>query len=168
MMNSSKRSLRVGIVGGGIGGLALAAALKKFGVEAHVFERASAFGEVGAGIQMTPNAVKIMRDLGVWEALEKVSFLPQCIVGRNWRTGAEIFRTPLSSDCPQKFVNPQFPFSAGEKKSRRLHTFPRLHPRELFSQPGHRTVMYCAGRRMYRGIDLLSEVGPVFRDHDAS
>jgi salicylate hydroxylase len=103
MMNSSKRSLRVGIVGGGIGGLALAAALKKFGVEAHVFERASAFGEVGAGIQMTPNAVKIMRDLGVWEALEKVSFLPQCIVGRNWRTGAEIFRTPLSSDCPRLY-----------------------------------------------------------------
>jgi len=41
----------------------------------------------------------------------------------------------LSSDCPQKFVNPQFPFSAGEKKSRTLHTFPHLHPRELLSQP---------------------------------
>src|SRR2546430_8524757 len=64
----------------------------------------------------------------------------------------------LSSDCPQKFVNPQFPVSAGEKKSRTLHTFPHLHPRELLSQPGHRTVMYCAERRMYRGIDALPEV----------
>jgi len=64
----------------------------------------------------------------------------------------------LSSDCPQKFVNPQLPLSAGEKKSRTLHTFPHLHPRELLSQPSHRTVMYCAERRMYRGIDSLSEV----------
>jgi salicylate hydroxylase len=102
-MNTRNRSLRVGIVGGGIGGLALAASLKKFGMEAHVFERASAFGEVGAGIQMTPNAVKIMRELGVGEQLQQVSFLPQCIVGRNWRSGAEVFRTPLSDECPRLY-----------------------------------------------------------------
>jgi salicylate hydroxylase len=102
-MNTRNRSLRVGIVGGGIGGLALAASLKKFGMEAHVFERASAFGEVGAGIQMTPNAVKIMRELGVAEQLQQVSFLPQCIVGRNWRSGAEVFRTPLSDECPRLY-----------------------------------------------------------------
>src|SRR5438445_6674313 len=63
------RQLRVGIVGGGIGGLALAASLAKFGVESRVFERASAFGEAGAGIQMTPNAVRILRDLGLWQQL---------------------------------------------------------------------------------------------------
>jgi salicylate hydroxylase len=57
------RNLRVGIIGGGIGGLALAATLAKFGIESHLFERAPAFGDVGAGIQMTPNAVKVMREL---------------------------------------------------------------------------------------------------------
>jgi salicylate hydroxylase len=103
MINSTNRRLRVGVVGGGIGGLALAASLRKFGMEAHVFERAPAFGEVGAGIQMTPNAVKIMRELGVWERLREVSFLPQCIVGRNWRSGAEVFRTPLSDECPRLY-----------------------------------------------------------------
>jgi salicylate hydroxylase len=72
-------------------------------MEAHVFERASAFGEVGAGIQMTPNAVKIMRELGVGEQLQQVSLLPQCIVGRNWRSGAEVFRTPLSDECPRLY-----------------------------------------------------------------
>jgi salicylate hydroxylase len=102
-MNPKKRGLRVGIVGGGIGGLALAASLKQFGMEAHVFERAPAFGEVGAGIQMTPNAVKIMRNLGVWERLQEVSFRPHCIVGRNWRSGAEVFRTPLCDECPRLY-----------------------------------------------------------------
>jgi salicylate hydroxylase len=97
------RQLRIGIVGGGIGGLALAAALAKFGVEAHVFERAGTFGEVGAGIQMTPNAVKIMRSLGLFETLRRVSFLPRCVVGRNWRSGKEIFRTPLIEECPRLY-----------------------------------------------------------------
>jgi salicylate hydroxylase len=97
------RQLRVGIVGGGIGGLALAGSLAKFGVEAHVFERAGTFGEVGAGIQMTPNAVKIMRSLGLLERLRRVSFVPQCVVGRNWHSGKEIFRTPLIEECPRLY-----------------------------------------------------------------
>lgn len=103
MINTSNRRLRVGIVGGGIGGLALAGSLIKFGMEVHVFERATAFGEVGAGIQMTPNAVKIMRELGLWQELHKVSFLPHCIVGRNWRSGTEVFRTPLREECPRLY-----------------------------------------------------------------
>ena len=97
------RKLRVGIVGGGIGGLALAATLTKCGIESHLFERAPAFGEVGAGLQMTPNAVKVIRELGVSDELRKVSFLPQSIVGRNWHTGKVTFRTPLIDDCPRLY-----------------------------------------------------------------
>src|SRR5271155_1297842 len=97
------RKLRVGIIGGGIGGLALAATLGKLGIESHLFERAPAFGEVGAGIQMTPNAVKVIRELGVSDELRKVSFLPQSIVGRNWHTGKVAFRTPLIDDCPRLY-----------------------------------------------------------------
>jgi salicylate hydroxylase len=102
-MNPTNRNLKIGIVGGGIGGLALAASLRKFGMEAHVFERASAFGEVGAGIQMTPNSVKVMRELGVFDRLQEISFLPQCVVGRNWQSGAEVFRTPLKEECPRLY-----------------------------------------------------------------
>jgi salicylate hydroxylase len=97
------RGLRVGIVGGGIGGVALAATLAKLGVETHLFERAPAFGEVGAGLQITPNAVKVLRELGVWNEIRGVSFQPQSIVGRNWRTGGEIFRTPLIDECPRLY-----------------------------------------------------------------
>jgi salicylate hydroxylase len=97
------RELRVGIIGGGIGGLALAGTLVGLGIETHLFERAPAFGEVGAGLQMTPNAVKVLRELGLWSEIHRVSFQPQSIVGRNWRTGHEIFRTPLMAECPRLY-----------------------------------------------------------------
>jgi salicylate hydroxylase len=97
------RTLRVGVIGGGIGGLALAGTLKQLGIEVHLFERAPAFGEVGAGIQMTPNAVKVMGALGLHERVRQASFLPHSIVGRNWQTGAENFRTPLRDECPRLY-----------------------------------------------------------------
>jgi salicylate hydroxylase len=98
-----KRTLRVGVIGGGIGGVALTGALAQRGIEVKVFERAQAFGEVGAGIQMTPNAAKVLRGLGLADALRRAGFLPQAIVGRNWQTARELFRTPLVEACPRLY-----------------------------------------------------------------
>jgi len=94
------RALRVGIIGAGIGGVTLARALKQRGIEARIFERAPMFGEVGAGVQMTPNAVKVLSALGLEGQLKKIGFLPQAMVGRNWKTARELFRTPLKESCP--------------------------------------------------------------------
>jgi salicylate hydroxylase len=97
------RKLRVGVIGGGIGGVALTGALNQRGIEVKVFERAPAFGDVGAGIQMTPNAAKVLRGLGLADQLRRAGFLPQAIVGRNWRTARENFRTPLIEACPKLY-----------------------------------------------------------------
>ncbi|MBB1602934.1 FAD-dependent monooxygenase [Variovorax sp. UMC13] len=97
------KPLRVGIVGAGIGGVALARALRLRGIDAHLFERAPAFGEIGAGVQMTPNAAKVLQALGLGEALERIGFLPEAMVGRNWDTARELFRTPLRETCPRLF-----------------------------------------------------------------
>jgi 2-polyprenyl-6-methoxyphenol hydroxylase-like FAD-dependent oxidoreductase len=94
---------RIGIIGGGIGGVALSGALRTLGLDSHIFERAPAFGEIGAGIQMTPNGVKVLRALGLWQPLSDVSFRPLCIVGRDWKTGHENFRTPLKDECPRLY-----------------------------------------------------------------
>ncbi|MCO8252086.1 UNVERIFIED_CONTAM: FAD-dependent monooxygenase [Comamonas sp. A-3] len=97
------KSLRVGIVGGGIGGVALARSLRLSGIDAYVFERANAFGEIGAGVQMTPNAAKVLRALGLGEELARIGFLPNAMVGRNWDDARELFHTPLREVCPKLF-----------------------------------------------------------------
>lgn len=102
------RKLRIGVIGGGIGGVALTGALAQQGFEVKVFERAQAFGEVGAGIQVTPNAVKVLRALGLMDKLEAQAFLPRAIVGRNWKTAKENFRTPLLEECPRLYGAPFF------------------------------------------------------------
>lgn len=66
---------RVLVVGGGIGGLSAAIALRRVGVEAEVFERAPALREVGAGISIWPNATRILREWGVLDALVARGFV---------------------------------------------------------------------------------------------
>ena len=61
--------LRIAVVGGGIGGLAAAAFLHRAGLTATVYEQAPALGEVGAGLVVAPNAVRLLRRLGAMEQL---------------------------------------------------------------------------------------------------
>lgn len=63
--NRMKKALKVVIIGGGIGGIAAALALRNRGVESVVYERSGALREVGAGLRLTPNAMKALRHLGV-------------------------------------------------------------------------------------------------------
>ncbi|KIP02135.1 hypothetical protein PHLGIDRAFT_112385 [Phlebiopsis gigantea 11061_1 CR5-6] len=63
----STQSLRVAVVGGGVCGLTCAVALQKHGVDAQVYEAASQFGEIGAGVDLGRNAINILSNLGVYE-----------------------------------------------------------------------------------------------------
>ncbi|TVY36260.1 3-hydroxybenzoate 6-hydroxylase [Lachnellula subtilissima] len=68
----STRSLKICIIGAGMGGLTCALALAKEGFQdIHVYETASNLGFVGAGIQLAPNMSRILDDLGVWKEIEK-------------------------------------------------------------------------------------------------
>jgi salicylate hydroxylase len=95
--------MHVAIVGAGIGGLAAAAALLQRGVNVQVYEQADALGEVGAGIQMTPNAAKVLRALGLQGGLDRMAFRPKAIYGLNWRTGRQAFHTPLLGYCDRVY-----------------------------------------------------------------
>jgi len=66
------RALRVAIVGGGIGGLSAAIALRQAGLDVTVYEQASALGEVGAGVGIAPNGMRMFDRLGLREAVEAV------------------------------------------------------------------------------------------------
>ena len=70
-------NLKVAIAGGGIGGLAAALALSKSGQQVELFEKAAAFSEVGAGIQLGPNATRLLHAWGLTDSLRACSFSPQ-------------------------------------------------------------------------------------------
>ena len=83
------------IAGGGIGGLATALALARHGIASHVLERRPAFHEDGAGIQIGPNGTRILRRLGVADALRPLVGVPEALRVRDGRSGAELARLPL-------------------------------------------------------------------------
>ncbi len=65
--------LNIGIIGGGIGGVAAAVALRQAGIEVTVYEKATEFREVGAGMMLWPNATRVLKELGLLERVAAVS-----------------------------------------------------------------------------------------------
>ncbi len=68
------------IVGGGIGGLATALAASQAGIHAHVIEKSQDFAEIGAGLQLAPNAMRALDHLGIYQDLRKHAFFPKKLV----------------------------------------------------------------------------------------
>lgn len=83
------------VAGGGIGGLSAALALARAGLPVTLLERAPAFGEVGAGLQLGPNAMRVLAGLGVAEAVAARGFRPVAATVRLGLSGREVFRMAL-------------------------------------------------------------------------
>jgi len=88
--------MRILIAGAGIGGLTAAACLLKNGHQVRVFEQAQALGEIGAGVQISANAVKVLFELGLREALEQVAVRPRAFYFRRFDTGELLHQIPLA------------------------------------------------------------------------
>jgi salicylate hydroxylase len=89
------RTLRIAIVGGGIGGLTLAVALRQRGIEANVYEQAPELAEIGAAVALSANSTRELRRLGMLDALTAVSTEPSELIYRNWRDGGRIAAHPV-------------------------------------------------------------------------
>jgi len=83
------------IAGGGIGGLTTALALARIGQPTILIEQRTRIDEVGAGIQLSPNASRILIDLGLGPALAKVVAEPQRLTVRSAKSGKVLGRMPL-------------------------------------------------------------------------
>jgi salicylate hydroxylase len=94
---------RVIIAGAGIGGLAAAIALARAGFEVTVLERAAEIAEVGAGIQLTPNATAALARLGLLDRIAAVAVEPRSLAIRHGRSGREIVRLPLGTAARRRF-----------------------------------------------------------------
>ena len=80
------------VVGAGIGGLTCGLALRRAGLDVSILEQAPALEEVGAGLQLTPNATRVLRDLGVLDPIVDVGVLPVALEVLEGRTGRPIAR----------------------------------------------------------------------------
>ncbi len=92
--------LEVLVVGGGVAGLAVAAALAQRGAKVSVLEQAGGFLEVGAGVQISPNGARVIAALGQGQALAQAALRSTGVVLRDGRGGAEVLRLKLPQDGP--------------------------------------------------------------------
>ncbi|MGA8950777.1 MAG: FAD-dependent monooxygenase, partial [Xanthobacteraceae bacterium] len=99
------RMPRVVIVGGGIGGLTAALAFERRGAEVIVCEQSPVHSEIGAGINLTPNAVKAFRALGIDREVEDIGWASEFQLIRSWKSGRTISRI-RRSDFREKFGAP--------------------------------------------------------------
>lgn len=110
---STNRPLRVSIVGAGLGGLAAAIALRAKGFEVNVFGQSSELGEIGAGVQLGPNAMKVLMALGLKQAVLKTGFEPERHVVRNWKTGRVVAATQMKGVYKDRKFNGTFESISG-------------------------------------------------------
>src|SRR6201993_2720222 len=127
--------LKIAIVGAGMGGLATAAALRRVGIDVTVYEQASQFARLGAGIQVGCNAMKVLRELGLEEKLRSQSFYPRSWNNRDWKTGEVKFDMIFGESAEHKFGAPYLLAHRGD-----LHAALASAVPDEFVKLGHKLV----------------------------
>lgn len=123
------RGISIAVIGGGIGGLAAALSLFRAGLDVHVYEQARDMREVGAGIQVSPNATRILHRLGLAEKLAIVSVQPLALHQRRWDDGRTLSCAPLGEAVEAACGAPYYQAHRADLLNALLSRFPaeRLH-----------------------------------------
>lgn len=104
----------VAIIGAGIGGLAASACLRKIGLETTIYEQAPAFSRIGAGVQMSPNAMRVLYGIGVGELVRSTAFEPPHWRNRDFDTGRMSNEHPLGPDAHGRYGVPYLLMHRGD------------------------------------------------------
>lgn len=96
----SLRGRRICIVGAGIGGLTAALAFAQSGATVQVFEQAPEFSEIGAGIQISPNGMRVLNALGVGGYISRIGVVSQAVAPSDGLTGKAVTRFDLRGQAP--------------------------------------------------------------------
>ncbi len=131
----ARDEISLAIVGGGIGGLAAALSLLRVGVDVDVYEQASHLAEVGAGIQISPNASRILHRAGLAEALAEMGVKPLAIHQRRWDDGRTLQRAPLAEAMEDTFGFPYYQMHRADVLAALARALPeeRLHVGHRFT-----------------------------------
>ena len=102
--------MKIAIVGGGVGGVTAALALTRRGVEVEVLEQAATIDPVGASLQLGPNAMRLLAELGLLPALRGVGVRPDAVDFVRWDDGSLLLHTELGEAAERYFGAPQLDF----------------------------------------------------------
>jgi salicylate hydroxylase len=119
---------KVVVVGGGIGGLVTTLALLKRGIDVDVYEQAAQLGEVGAGIQISPNGTRVLLALGLEEALRRIAVNPLRKEIRHWRTGKTWNWYNLGTASDQRYGAPHVLLHRGDLHGMLVDAVRQLKP----------------------------------------
>ena len=106
--------LKVAIIGAGMGGLTAAAILARKGIDADVYEQAEQFARIGSGIQMSPNAMKVLRAIGLEDQLRQIAFRPDHQLSRDWDTGHVNLDYPFGDTAEKRYGAPYLLMHRGD------------------------------------------------------
>jgi salicylate hydroxylase len=106
--------MKIAIIGGGIGGLSAALHLLKAGLDVHVYEQSPRIGEIGAGIQISPNASRLLIRLGLKPALDRAGVRPLAVHQRRWDDGRTLQRAPVGLEVEATFGAPYYHLHRGD------------------------------------------------------
>jgi salicylate hydroxylase len=121
--------MKVAIIGGGIGGLSAALQLLKIGLDIDIYEQAPQFAEIGAGIQISPNASRLLERLSLKSAMDSVGVRPRAVHQRRWDDGRTLQRAPLGPEVEAAFGAPYYHFHRADLANVLADALPqeRLH-----------------------------------------
>jgi salicylate hydroxylase len=121
--------MKVAVIGGGIGGLSVALQLLHAGADVHVYEQAMRMGEIGAGVQISPNASRLLLRLGLKAAMDAIGTRPRAVEFRRWNDGSILQRAPLEPEVETAFGAPYYHFHRAQLVDVLANALPseRLH-----------------------------------------
>jgi salicylate hydroxylase len=100
--------MRIAVVGAGIGGLAVGAALNRAGMRCTLYERASEITDAGHGIQISPNGARVLHRLGVAATLDAVACRPAALELRRWQSNELVGRVELGAAAEDRYEAPYY------------------------------------------------------------
>jgi salicylate hydroxylase len=156
MAEQNAKSQTVIIVGGGIGGMAAALALSKLGIRIILLEQSPEIGEIGAGIQLAPNAFAAMDALGVGENARRRAVFTERLVMMDAIDGKEVAQFVVGEEFRQRFGNPYAVIHRADihlsiyeavKESPLIEFLTSVHVTDVIDEGKQVTVVDSAGRR---------------------
>ena len=133
------------IAGAGLGGLTAALALVRSGHRVQVFEQAAAVGEVGAGVQLSANATRVLHALGLEEALQAVASSPTGKEVRLWNTGQTWKLFELGTASTAQYGYPFYTMYRPDLHKVLVDALEAAQPGATFPRSALYTIVFVAG-----------------------